>query len=232
MTAKTLYNRPEDHTYLDVPITDRHHAFLISEMMRFLGLARNDLVVELGAGSGRYTQLLRAAGLQVLAFEPDPFFAAKIKEHFANDDGVSVVQGLLTTTAEVPDCCRAVVGFHVLHHLNSDHLRELRLTIDNQNDHPAFKGWLFLEPNPLNVLWYLLILIIKGQTFREEKGMWVNDYDKHLGYGTSVCQGDFGFFPPRQAIKGIADRWCRLFGVIDGRKSPFRIYRLFGQVKE
>jgi 23S rRNA (adenine-N6)-dimethyltransferase len=63
---------------------------LAAELVRSAGLTRNDLVLEIGAGSGRLTaELARVAG-HVLAVEVDPRWARQLRARLA--DNVTVVQ--------------------------------------------------------------------------------------------------------------------------------------------
>jgi 23S rRNA (adenine-N6)-dimethyltransferase len=64
---------------------------LAAELVRDAGLSGDDLVLEIGAGSGRLTcQLARAAG-HVVAFEVDPFWARRLSARFADDTRITVV---------------------------------------------------------------------------------------------------------------------------------------------
>lgn len=64
---------------------------LAAELVRDAGLTRDDLVLEIGAGSGRLTgELARSAG-RVLAVEVDPFWTRTLFARFAEEARVSVV---------------------------------------------------------------------------------------------------------------------------------------------
>jgi SAM-dependent methyltransferase len=64
---------------------------LAAELVRSAGLTRDDLVLEIGAGSGRLTaELARVAGY-VLAVEIDAHWAQKLSERFKRDPRVAVV---------------------------------------------------------------------------------------------------------------------------------------------
>jgi 23S rRNA (adenine-N6)-dimethyltransferase len=63
---------------------------LAAELVRAAGLTRHDLVLEIGAGSGRLTgELARAA--RVLAIELDPRWAARLSARFSGNSRVTVV---------------------------------------------------------------------------------------------------------------------------------------------
>jgi 23S rRNA (adenine-N6)-dimethyltransferase len=50
-------------------------------------------VLDLGAGAGILTAALRAQGARVVAVELDPVLAARLRERFAADPGIRVVEG-------------------------------------------------------------------------------------------------------------------------------------------
>jgi 23S rRNA (adenine-N6)-dimethyltransferase len=57
------------------------------------GISRRDLVVEIGAGSGRLTVPLAASAARVLAVELDGLLAAELRRRFAGTPHVTVVEG-------------------------------------------------------------------------------------------------------------------------------------------
>jgi 23S rRNA (adenine-N6)-dimethyltransferase len=64
---------------------------LAAELVRHAGLTRDDLVLEIGAGSGRLTgELARSAG-HVLAVEVDPYWAQRLSERFEAEARVTVL---------------------------------------------------------------------------------------------------------------------------------------------
>jgi 23S rRNA (adenine-N6)-dimethyltransferase len=75
-----------------------------AEVVAAACLNRGDLVLELGAGSGRLTEPLRAATGRVIAVERDPRLAAGLRRRFAGDRGVRVVEAdlLSVTLPEAP----------------------------------------------------------------------------------------------------------------------------------
>jgi 23S rRNA (adenine-N6)-dimethyltransferase len=63
---------------------------LAAELVRDAGVRENDLVLDLGAGSGRLTAELAHAGRRVIAVELDARWAARLRGRWAN---VAVVEG-------------------------------------------------------------------------------------------------------------------------------------------
>jgi 23S rRNA (adenine-N6)-dimethyltransferase len=64
---------------------------LAAELVRDAGLTGDELVLEIGAGSGRLTSELARASVRVLAVEVDPFWARRLSARFADDPRVTVV---------------------------------------------------------------------------------------------------------------------------------------------
>lgn len=70
---------------------------LAAEVVAAACLDPGELVVELGAGSGRLTEHLRSAVSQVIAVERDPRLVAQLRRRFAGDRRVRVVEADLLT---------------------------------------------------------------------------------------------------------------------------------------
>ncbi|QGG96137.1 glycosyltransferase [Actinomarinicola tropica] len=85
-------------------------------------------IVELGAGHGTLTQRLAAFG-PVTAVEPSPRGVARMRERFAGDDRITVVEG--DAASLPPGCCDTVVLSNVLEHIPDDvaALRTLRAAL-------------------------------------------------------------------------------------------------------
>lgn len=65
---------------------------LAAELVHAAGLTRDDLVLEIGAGSGRLTRELAHAAQRVLAVEVDPVWARRLSGRFEHDSRVTVVE--------------------------------------------------------------------------------------------------------------------------------------------
>jgi 23S rRNA (adenine-N6)-dimethyltransferase len=66
---------------------------LAAEIVEGMGIARSDLVVEVGAGTGRLTAPLAAAARQVIAVELDPRLADGLRRRFGAEPRVTVAEG-------------------------------------------------------------------------------------------------------------------------------------------
>ena len=170
------YADPVSHGYLASSSEDRHHVAIVRCLLARAGIRPGDRVLEIGAGSGRYTALLADQGLSVLATEPDPFLFDRLRVRFAGHDRVQVAcLGVEQIGRDLLDGCRGIVGFHVLHHLEATVLGHLnRLLDDPEAPRGAPLAAAFLEPNPFNPLYPLQIALHPGMRFREERGLWAS----------------------------------------------------------
>ena len=82
---------------------------LASGLVREAGVARGDLVVDVGAGSGVLTRALADAGARVLALEIDPPLARELQRRFRSNPRVTVLQ-IDALRFEWPDDPFAVVA--------------------------------------------------------------------------------------------------------------------------
>ena len=226
-----VYSRPEDHTYLDVEITDRHHLLMLRNLLARFRLKPGDAVVELGAGSGRYTRLLLNAGLKVTAIEPDAVLANKLAARFPGTDRLLVINGYPDDLSYYPDDLKAVCGFNVLHHIRGRELERLDEFFEElMASRPGMRSWFFMEPNPYSPLWLLAIVVTHGQTFREERGIWQRYPTRALRAATRF-RAACGWLPPR--------KWVAAFGKLADfatvpapRRVFWKTYQIIGAVRD
>ena len=166
--TSTLYAESEGHRYLDRIPDDPHHMAVVDAVLRAAGIGSGDRVVEIGAGRGRYTALLVSRGLEVVAIEPDAALASALRRRFEGGGSVRVIEALFDDAAiDSSDPFGAVIGFHVLHHLDPATLACLDRLLKAR---PSV-GAAFLEPNPLNPLYPVQIALHPAMRFREERGL-------------------------------------------------------------
>jgi hypothetical protein len=228
MACGTLYSDPRGHAYLNRVPFDRHHRHIVATMIGVAGVTPGDTVVEIGAGSGRYTGMLLRAGLRVIATEPDVRFIPALESRLAGTGNGAVLQvgmdahALDRLAAFRP---RAVMGFHVLHHLDRAALHALDGWLSGAAA-SSVPGAAFLEPNPWNPLYAVQIALHPAMKFREERGLW----SRYCGPG-SACPSlrercNVGLLPP-----GLLMRIPRL--PIGSLRSPlwapWSAYRLIGR---
>jgi 23S rRNA (adenine-N6)-dimethyltransferase len=70
---------------------------VVRALVRSAGVGPDDLVLDLGAGSGRLTLALARTGARVIAVERDPRLARRLEQRTIDDPAVRVVAGDLRT---------------------------------------------------------------------------------------------------------------------------------------
>jgi SAM-dependent methyltransferase len=147
----------------DTPYLRRH----VDEFMRFGELRPGDRVLEVGCGMGRYTLLLADRGLQVEGIDLSPVLLERLRES-AGDRSIPVhALDVLDAPDELGRRFDAVVGLFTLHHLH-DLDRSFRAMAELLV--PGGR-MVFLEPNPLNPLYYVQIAVTPGMTWAGDGGM-------------------------------------------------------------
>lgn len=219
----TLYAQSEDHRYLDRVPDDPHQVAVVDAVLEAAGVASGDRVVEIGAGRGRYTSLLVSRGLEVLAIEPDAALASALRARFEGRSSVRVVEALLDD-ASIAACdpFAAVLGFHVLHHLDPATLACLERALQAR---PSV-GAGFLEPNPLNPLYAAQIALHPAMRFREERGLWRRSVGEGSACPSLRVVGNVGLLPP--SLSRRLGGWIRR-PMTAPRFAPWSAYRLIAR---
>jgi 23S rRNA (adenine-N6)-dimethyltransferase len=65
---------------------------LATELVEQAGVSARDLVVEIGAGSGRLTRPMAERAGRLIAVERDPMWADRLRSSFSNDAHVAIVR--------------------------------------------------------------------------------------------------------------------------------------------
>jgi SAM-dependent methyltransferase len=222
----TLYREPGRHTYMDARNVDFHHAAILDKILEVVGLKPGDHVVEIGAGSGRYSELLLAKGFRVTAVEPDPVLYEKSLSRLGQRPALRTICAgvgeLPSDLGEIHGLC----GFHVLHHLDIDALQKLKDDINQLSASNAnFRGWFFLEPNPFNVLYPLQISVQPGMNWREERGIWNLERYRRLPWTFRYA---CGFLPP-QICRILPTKILQAVSTsIWRRRLPWMLYEILG----
>lgn len=192
----TLYEDPARHTYMDASNTDAHHRAVLDNVLAYVGLRPGDHVIEVGSGSGRYSELLLAAGLRVTAIEPDQVLYEKSLARLSGHPNLRIVRAGVGELPGDLDPVQALCGFHVLHHLDTRALDRLRGDIDwfSSRRGSNFRGWFFVEPNPFNALYPVQITVQPGMKWREERGIWTQARYLRLPWNFRLAAG---LMPPQ-----------------------------------
>ena len=157
ITKKTMVPR-------DTPYLRRH----IDEAMRFAGATPEEHILEVGCGMGRYTLLMAQLGWRVSGMDLSPVLLERLQAFNAGGDLIDLYcADLEAPPAELTDGFDVVAGFFVLHHVH-DLARAMRGVVRLLK--PGGRA-VFVEPNPLNPLYFAQIAFTPGMSWRAESGM-------------------------------------------------------------
>jgi SAM-dependent methyltransferase len=181
--------RPTGSPYL------RRH---VDELVRFAGLQPGERVLEIGCGMGRYTLLLAEQGYRVEGLDLSSFLLERLG---AYDGGRFDVPLHCVDVLEPPEkllgAFDAVVGLFALHHLH-----DLDACFESMGRLVRPGGRLaFVEPNPLNPLYYVQMAVTPAMTWEGDRGM-LRMRPKTIAAAARAAGLDtfawrrFGFLPP------------------------------------
>ncbi len=204
-----------------------HHVAIVRNLLSELDAVPGDILVELGAGSGRYTEVLINMGYRVRAIEPDAILAEKLAKRLSGMERLEIINASPFDQGLYPEDTRAVCGFHVLHHIRGNELMALYQLFEALLSSKVFmSGWIFLEPNPLNPLYLLQILLTKGMRIGEEIGIW-QYYPKGYFEGAMDIRGACGLLPPRRWTASC-EALCEFGATIRNRRMFWNSYQVIG----
>lgn len=195
-----------------VPRVSRYLERHVDEIVRAAGLTQGDTILEVGAGMGRYTIPLRARGYDVEALDLSRELLDRLGEHDAVRPGRPRELRLheadiAEPPAELHGRFDAVIGFFTLHHVH-----DLEACFRGARRVLRASGRLaFLEPNPLNPLYYVQIAVTPGMTWEGDGGI-VRMRPRVVlpaleASGFARCRSErFGFFPPFVAETELGSR--------------------------
>ena len=204
MTDVRLHNESQRRYFEQTAkkrMVPRRSAYLerhVDELVRFADLTHEDDTLEIGAGMGRYTIPLLERGYRVEALDLSPVLLARLAEYNAGRPRPGLhAADIADPPAELEGRFDAAIGFFTLHHLHDlgacfgGIRRVLR---------PGGRV-VFLEPNPLNPLYYVQMLITPGMTWEGDGGIVrmrpKTVFDALAASGFERCRlSSFGFFPP------------------------------------
>jgi SAM-dependent methyltransferase len=198
------------------PYLQRH----VTEALRFAGLGKDDRVLEVGCGMGRYTLLL-ADRVRVEGLDLSDVLLERLRQY---DGGRRRIPLHCADLADPPPQLvgrfDSVIGFFTLHHVHdlagcfAGAARLVR----------SGGSVVFLEPNALNPLFYVQILVTPGMTWEGDGGMVrmrrgpIFAAMRKAGLERLALRR-FGFFPPLLANRP----WGRRLEAVLERFPPWRV---------
>jgi SAM-dependent methyltransferase len=201
----------------------------VDALVRFAGLADGDRLLDVGCGMGRYTLPLAERGFSVEGIDLSRTLLDRLETFNA---GRHEIRLHCADILDLPDSMNgrfdAAVGFFTLHHLH-----DLAASFSAMARLVRLGGRIaFLEPNPLNVLYYLQLLVAPGMSWQGDKGILsmrrstVFRAMEHAGLASPSLER-FGLFPPFAANRPLgarAERALERFPLW----RPFLAFQLFG----
>jgi SAM-dependent methyltransferase len=201
----------------------------VDELVRFGGLAAGERVLDVGCGMGRYTIPLAERGIRVEGIDLSRMLLDRLEEFNAGRHDIPLhCADILDPPAGLEEGFDAVVGFFTLHHLH-DLAASFRAMA--RLARPGGRV-VFLEPNPLNVLYYVQLVVSPGMSWTGDKGilrMRPRTVFRAMEAGglTGCSLTRFGFFPPFVANRRWGPPLERLFEQVPLWRPflPFQLFR-------
>jgi SAM-dependent methyltransferase len=180
----------------------------VDALVRFAGLAAADHVLDVGCGMGRYTLPLAERGFSVEGVDLSPTLLGRLEAFNAGRHEIPLhCADILELPESVNGTFDAALGFFTLHHL---HDLSASFAAMARVVRPGGRI-VFLEPNPLNVLYYIQLAVAPGMSWQGDKGI-LNMRPrtafaamKQAGL-TSPALERFGLFPPFAANRPLGAR--------------------------
>jgi SAM-dependent methyltransferase len=170
----------------------------VDRLVAFAGLSPGERVLDVGCGMGRYTFALADRGVEVEGVDLSESLLERFRAFDAGRYGIPLhLADVLDMPEQLKGSFDAVVGFFTLHHLH-----------DLSRSFAAMRALarpggriVFLEPNPLNALYYIQMLVVPGMSWRGDKGILnmrpQTTFRAMRDAGLeNVSLRRFGFFPP------------------------------------
>jgi SAM-dependent methyltransferase len=211
------------------PVSSPYVERQVDELVRFADLVEGELVLDVGCGMGRYTFPLADRGLRVEGVDLSQTLLDQLDRFNAGRYDIPLhCADVIDLPAALGARFDAVVGFFTLHHLHdlpASFAAMVRLV------RPGGRV-VFLEPNPLNVLYYVQIAVAPGMTWRGDKGILkmrprtVFSAMEAAGL-TSPAMTRFGVFPPFIANRSWGSRAERTLERVRAWRSllAFQLFR-------
>ena len=156
--------RPATMLPVPTPYATRH----FEEAALAAGLAPADRVLELGAGMGRFSIQFAKRGHPLTVVELSPDLAGVCRDALAPHPSAEVrVADALAPAEDLAGRFDVVAGFFFLHHLPS---LDACFSGARRCLRPGGR-FVFVEPNPLNPLYYFQITLTPGMSWKSERGI-------------------------------------------------------------
>jgi SAM-dependent methyltransferase len=201
----------------------------VDALVSFAGLVAGDHILDVGCGMGRYTLPLAERGLAVEGLDLSPGLLDRLETFNAGRHDIPLhCADILELPGSLDGTFDAAVGFFTLHHLH-----DLPASFAAMARLVRPGGRIaFLEPNPLNVLYYIQLAVAPGMSWRGDKGIvhmrprTVFGAMEEAGLMSPTLER-FGLFPPFAANRPLGarlERWLERVPLW----QPLLAFQLFG----
>jgi SAM-dependent methyltransferase len=156
------YYESDKHSYMTYK-ENKLNEYVFNLIRKEIGVLA-EKVIEVGAGTGRFSNALVESYKSAVLIERAGDYAQKLKALFPLEN-VSVIEGDFEDYFDKESGCGAtdLYCFHVLHHLSREQRKKLYEII-----HSRKLRAIFIEPNPFNPALLVQIAITKDMSFKEE----------------------------------------------------------------
>ncbi len=211
------------------PTVSRYVERQVDELVRFADLTEGERVLDVGCGMGRYTFPLAERGLRVEGLDLSQTLLDRLDAYNAGRYDIMLHRAdIIDLPGALDGHFDAVVGFFTLHHLHDLGASFAAMTrLVKPGGRIAF-----LEPNPLNVLYYIQMVVAPGMSWQGDKGIlnmrpqtvFAAMADAGL---SSLALNRFGLFPPFAANRARGARIERLLERVPLWRSllAFQLFR-------
>lgn len=181
-----------------IPVDSYYVNNHINQFIKYSGITRDDDILEVGCGMGKFTFPLLKRGYKLTGLDLSPVLLQKLLEHNENRFKIDLVA---TDILDAPDALNNrfdyVIGFFTLHHfMNLDtYIKAMSRLLKPGG------SIIFLEPNAYNPLYYFQIVFSPTMSWAGDKGvarMTAKNFLRSADYAglKNISVEKYGFFPP------------------------------------
>ncbi len=181
-----------------VPVDSHYVNRHVEEMIKSAGISKDDKVLEVGCGMGKFTLPMLKKGLNITGLDLNAFLLQNLLKYNKNLFNVDLIcSDILDIPEEYNESFDYVIGYFTLHHFH--HLETYYQAMARVLK-PGGKI-VFIEPNAFNVLYYFQIFFSPTMSWEGDKGvaqMRRNNFKKATEWANlkGLKIDKYGFFPP------------------------------------
>jgi|SRR3989344_4249801 len=223
-TAEQIEYYKTEHRHMKVADTPFVN-LIVDEFLKRGRIKKNEKLLELGAGYGRFSIPLLKKGYRAELSDVVPEMLDGLRKNFESRKLKTKIVSLDINKNPPKEKYDVICGFHVLHHLGN-----LKAAFLHMNKGLKNKGRIaFVEPNGINPLFYLQMIVMPEVKWKYEKGMlrMINPTLKKALEEADFKDIEithFGFFPDFIVNRGFGAKLERMFN--QTKKNPMALYKM------